>query len=80
MMLNQELSEKKRRPDDPYAAASFLSFARLAVDPECMASEEIEKLLDSTDFDDQLDANNIKLHRALLLQQLQLRQFQSNTA
>lgn len=58
---------------DQYQSENDLSKLHLKDHSEYMASDEIEKLLRSTDFDDQLDANNIKLHRALLLQQHQLK-------
>ena len=82
MMLSHEESAEKRRLKNSSSSQfgdSFLqSNFKISAD-QLMAQDEIEKLLGSTDFDDQLDANNIKLHRALLLQQLQLKQFQNNT-
>lgn len=69
MILCQEESEKKRNHSASYQGdSSLLLQTNLKLGSEKMAYDEIEKLLGSTDFDDQLDANNIKLHRALLLQ------------
>jgi len=45
---------------------------------DSFAMEEIERLLGATEFDDQLDANNAKLHKALFLSLAELKKFKTS--